>query len=84
VGQECRPWTRPMQAAPEQVSGGAHFSRIAIGWGPPAAAQQHGDLLGGNLRVLGLAPMARRQVQGVSQDTGHALRGAQVGEPGPR
>src|SRR5439155_9990553 len=47
------------------------------------AAEQHGDLVGIDLVGLGLAAVDGLHVQGVAQDEGDALCGAEVGEPVP-
>jgi hypothetical protein len=84
VGQAFRAFPRQRQAAPEQGPGRAHGSRLDIGLGPHAPAAPHGQLLGVDRVVVGLAPIARFHGERLSQDQGKALGGAEVGEPRPR
>ena len=84
MSQELGPVAHAMHPAAEQVPGRPHLGRIDIGLGQHATAEQHGDLLGVELIVLGLAPMDRLHGEGVAQDKGKALTGAEVGHPGPR
>ena len=72
-----------MPPAPEQVSGGTPLSRIDIGLREHAAADQHSNLVGVDLIVVGLAPMNGFHVQGVAQDEGNPLLRAKVREPVP-
>ena len=83
MGQPLGPFARERHPAPEQIPGGPHRGGIHIGLGPHAAAQEHGDLVGINRLVLGLAPMDGLHGEGVAQDEGNALTGAEVGQPVP-
>ena len=83
MGQQLRPFAHQMHPAPEQVAGGAHLGGIDIGLWEHAAAQQHGNFLGVDLVVFGLAAMDRFHVERVAQDEGNTFLGAEVGEPVP-
>jgi len=71
------------EPAAEQVSCGPHAPGIDIGRGEGAGAQEHSDLVGVDLVVLGLTPMDGLHVEGVSQDEFDVLLGTEVGEPVP-
>jgi hypothetical protein len=83
VGPELGPFAREMHPAPEHVSGGTPLSRIDRGLREHAAAEQHGNLVGVDPIVLGLAPMNGFHVKGMAQDEGNTRLGAKVGEPVP-
>ena len=59
MGQEFGPLAHQVTATAEQITGGAHCWGIDIGHRHHAPAQEHGDLVGVNLIVLGFAPMNR-------------------------
>ena len=72
-----------MHPAPEQITGRPHLGGIDVGLREHAAAQQHGNFLGVDLVVFGLAPVDGLHIEGMAEDKGHAFAGTQVGEPVP-
>src|SRR5262249_36997071 len=70
-------------AAAQQVAGLAHPLGVDVGQGEVAAAQQAGDLVGGDLVVLGLGAVGQSHVQGVADDQPDLLQRAAVGQPVP-
>ena len=83
VGQELRPLAHPMTATAEQIAGRAHLRRIDVGHQQHAPAQQHGNLVGVTLVVLGRAPMNRLHIESLPQDKGNALLRTEVRQPVP-
>jgi hypothetical protein len=83
VGQQLGPLAHQMTAAPEQVPGGPHLRGIDVGLRQHPAAQEHGDLMGVNLVVLGFAPMNRLHIERMPQDKGDAFAGTEIREPLP-
>jgi len=73
-----------MHASPEEVAGGPHRRGIDIGLREHAPTEQHGDFLGVDLVVFGLATMDRFHIQGVAQDKRQPFLCTQVSEPVPR
>ena len=65
------------------IAGGAHGGRVNVGLGHEAPAQEDRDLVGIDLVVLGLAAVDRLHRQGVSQNEGDAVGGAEIREPVP-
>jgi hypothetical protein len=84
MGQPLRSLAHQMQAAPQQVAGGTHRGRIRRGLRQHAAPQSHGNLLGVETIMLGLAAVDRLHLLGVSQHQRQTLLDAQVGKPVPR
>jgi hypothetical protein len=78
------PLAREMHATPEESTGRPHRGGIDIGLREHPAPQQHGDRLGVDRVVLGLAAVERLHIQRVPKDKGNLVLGAEVGEPGPR
>jgi len=83
MGEELGPFPCEIYPPPEQIPGGAHLGGIARGLGDHATAQQEGNLVRIDPIVLGLAPVDRLHVQGVSQHAGNARMGAAVSQPVP-
>jgi hypothetical protein len=83
-GQPLGPLAQERRPAPQQVSGGPPRRGIDRRLGEQPAAEHYGTLLGSDRIIRGLTPMEGFQVEGVSQDAGSPLLGAQVGQPGPR
>src|SRR5262249_39461540 len=79
VGQGLGAAADQMRTTPEQVAGLAHALGIDVGDGDHAAPQQDGDLVSVDLVGLGLAAVDGFHVEGVAQDEGNALSGAEVG-----
>ena len=72
-----------MHPPPEQVTGRPHLGGIDVGLREHAAAQQHGNLLGIDLVVFGLAAVDGFHIEGMAEDKGNAFLGTEVGEPVP-
>ena len=83
VGQEFGPFARQMHAAPQQVAGRPHLGRIDIGLREHTAAQQHGNLLGVDLVVFGLAAMDGFHIEGMTEDKGNPVLSTEIGKPVP-
>ena len=83
VGEEFGPLAHEVHAPPEEIAGGAHVRGIDVGHGDHAAAEKGGDLEGVDPVVLGFASVDGLHVEGVAQDEGDLLLGAEVGEPVP-
>jgi hypothetical protein len=83
VREERGAFARQMQTAPEEVPGGAPVSRIDVGLGEHAAAEQHRHLMRVDFIVFGLVPVDGLHRERVAQDERNTLAGAQVGQPVP-
>src|SRR5262249_44493125 len=83
VGDGFSPFVYQKHAAAQQVAGFAHALGINVCLWDHTAAQQHGDLVGVEPVVLGLAAVNGLHVQGVAQHEGNLLGGAEVGQPVP-
>jgi hypothetical protein len=75
--------TGQLEAAPEPVAGGPPRGGRAVGRRAPPATPQHGEVLGGDRVVVGLAAVDRVLLPRRPADTGQRCRGAAVGAPGP-
>ena len=84
VGQEFAAFACQVRASAQQVAGGAHLARIDIRLWEHAAAQQHGDFMGGDLVILGLAAMDGLHREGMAEDKRDAVCSTEVSTPGPR
>jgi hypothetical protein len=71
-------------AAAQELTGGAPPARVDGGVGEESATQQHGDLVGLEAVVLGLAPVQGPPVERVCAPEGKPRGRAPVGAPGPR
>ena len=83
VGEELGALAHEVHAAPQEIAGGAHPGGIDVGLRDHPAAQEGGDLEGIDLIVLALAAVDGLHVEGVAEDEGEVLAGAEVGEPVP-
>jgi len=83
VGEELAPPAHEEEATAKQVSRGPHASGIDVGRGEGTATQEHGDLVSVDLVVLGFAAVDGLHVEGVAQDEGDVVLGAEVSEPIP-
>ena len=83
VRQQGRTLTHERHAAPEQISGGTHLSRIPRGLWQHATAEQHGDLMSVDRIVFGFAAMDGLHVQRMAEDKRNPFLGTQVSEPVP-
>jgi hypothetical protein len=71
------------RASAEQVAGSAHARRIDVGLGQGAGAEEDRNLVGIHPIVLGLAAVDGLHVQGMAEDEGDVLAGAEIGKPVP-
>jgi hypothetical protein len=69
--------------APKHVARGPPRGGIDVRLRQHPTPQEHSDLVGIDLLVLGLAPMDGFHVQRVAQDGGNPLLGAESGQPVP-
>jgi hypothetical protein len=83
VGQELGALAHEVAAAAEEVPGRAHLAGVDVGHRQHPAPQQHGNLVGIDLVVLGFAPVDCLHIEGVTQDEGDPLLRAEVGNPVP-
>jgi hypothetical protein len=84
MGQELGPFPREIQATPEEVPGGAPLGRIDLGVWQHPAAQEASNFVRIDLVIFGLAAVDGLHREGMAQDEGNPLLGAEVGQPGPR
>ena len=83
VGEELAPLAHEVEPASQQISRGAHRGGVDVSLREHAAAEQHGDLVGVDLVVLGLAAVDRFHRESVTQDEGDVLFRAEIREPVP-
>ena len=83
VGEQLAALADDVEAAPKQITRGAHARRVDVGLREHAAAQERRDLQGVDPVVLRLAAVDRLHIEGVAEDEGDLLVGAQVGDPVP-
>ena len=83
VGEELAPMAHEVEPPPQEISRRPHLGRVDVGLGNQAAPQERGGLLGVDLVVLGLGPVDGLHVEGVAEDEGDALLGAEVRQPVP-
>jgi hypothetical protein len=83
-GQPLRSRAHLRHPAPPEVPRGAPVSRIDVGLGERAAAEQHRHLRRVDGIVFGLAPVDGLQIEPVAQDARKTLAGAEVSQPCPR
>ena len=70
-------------AAAEQVAGGPPRLRVNVGLGEGAALEEPRQLFGVDGVGFGFAAVDGLEVEGVAEDEGDGLAGAQVGQPVP-
>ena len=83
VRQELGPFVRQRPAAPPHVTGGAQVGGRARGLREQAAPEQRGNLVRINLVIFGRPAMDGLHGEGMTEDTGEACVGTEVGEPVP-
>jgi hypothetical protein len=83
-GEEFAALACQVQAAPPPVAGGAPLGRRDSGLGEHPAAQEHGNWMGVELVVFGLAPMEGLHGEGMPEAKRETVVSTQVGKPGPR
>ena len=81
--EELGPLAGEEEAPAQQVASRAHLSRVDVGDGEVAAAQEHGELVGVDAVVLGFPAVDRLHVVGVTEHEVDVGVGAQVGDPVP-
>jgi hypothetical protein len=84
MAQELRSLAQQVGPASQEVTGGTHLRWIDVGWREHAAAKEGSNLVGIDRVMLGLAAVDGFHREGVPADEGHALRSAEISEPGPR
>lgn len=84
MSQQRRAFAHERHPAPQEVTGRPHLRGIDVGLGPHPAAEEPRNLLGSDCIVLGLTAMHRLPIEGMAQDEGNPLVGAEVSQPGPR
>ena len=83
VGQQLTALSHQVQATPEQVARRTHAGRVDVGLRQHPASEQHGDLVGVDLVVLGLAAVNGLHEQCMAEHEADAFPRAQIGEPIP-
>src|SRR5262249_55421128 len=83
MGKEAGTLADEEVATAEQVAGLAHALGVDVGQGEVASPEETSDLVGGDLVVLGLGPVDGLHVQGVTDQEGDLLLGAQIRQPVP-
>ena len=83
VGEQLGPLACKVETAAQEVPGGAHQRGIDVGIGESTGAKEHGDLPGIDTIVLGLAAVDGFHVEGMAEDEGNTLIGAEIGQPVP-
>jgi hypothetical protein len=83
VRQQLRPFPGEIHPTPEQVTGRPHGGGIDVGLREHPPAEQHGNLVGVDLIVFGLAAMDGFHIQRVPEDKRDAFLRIQVREPVP-
>ena len=81
--QELRPFARKMPPAPEEIPGGPHLGGIDVGLREHTPAEEDGNLLRIDRGVFGLAPVHGLHRKRMAKPKGHAVPGAEVGQPLP-
>jgi hypothetical protein len=81
--QELSPWPHQMDAAPPQVAGGPHLSRIDIGLGAHATAEPDGNCVRSDLLVCGVAAVHGFHGEGLPQGKGNTFLRPEVSQPIP-
>jgi hypothetical protein len=84
MSSELSAFAHQVDTASQQVAGGTHLSRIDIGLGEHATAQQCCNLLGIDRVVFGFAAVDGFHVEGVAQNEGNTLLDTEISEPVPR
>jgi len=83
MGQEFRALAHQVHASAHQVAGSAHLAGVDVGLREHATAHKHGDLVGIDAVILGLAAVDGAHVEGVAEDEGDALLSAEICDPVP-
>jgi hypothetical protein len=83
VGEQLGAPAHEVEAAAQEIAGGAPAAGIDVGLGEVAAPQELGDLPGVELVALGLEAVDRTHGESVSENEGDALVLAEIGEPVP-
>ena len=81
--QQLSPFPHEMHPPPKQVAGGSHLRGIDVGLGQHATTQEHGNFLGVDLVIFGLAPVDGFHVERMPEDKRQPLPSAQVSKPIP-
>jgi hypothetical protein len=82
--QELSPFAPQRHAASQEVARRPPLSGVNVRLRDQASTGQHGDLVGVDRSMLGLAAMDGPHVQGVAQGERNVLAGKKVSESGPR
>jgi len=83
VREQLATFSGEEEASSEEVTGGAHLRWIDVGLRNHAPTEQHDELLGVDAIILGLRAVDGLQVEGVGQDEGDVVLGAEIREPVP-
>jgi hypothetical protein len=83
VRQQLAALAHQVESPSQQVPRGAHAGRVDVGLGQHAASQQHGDLVGVDPVVLGLAPVDGLHEQRVAEHEADPFLRTQVRQPVP-
>ncbi len=83
MGQEFTACAGQVHASTQQVAGRAHLGRRDRGLREHPAAQQHGDFMGVDLVVFGLAAMDGLHGEGMPEDKRNTVFSTEVRKPVP-
>jgi len=83
MSKELGSFSHEVISSSEEIPSGAHPGRIDIGLREHAASEQGSDLMGVNLIVFGFSTMDGFHVEGMTEDEGDVLVGAEVSDPVP-
>ena len=83
MSKELGSFPHEVISSSEEISGGAHLSRVDIGLGEHASLEQSGDLMGVDLVVFGFSSVDSFHVEGMAEDEADAFSRAEVSDPVP-
>jgi hypothetical protein len=83
VREELASLAHQVEPSSKQIPRGSHPRRVDVGLGQHSASQQHGDLVGVDLVVLGLAPVDGFHEQRVAKHEGDLFPCTQIRQPVP-
>ena len=83
VGQELATLTDEVSPATKKIPGRPHGSRIGVGLGEESSPEQASGLERIDAVVLGFGPVDGLHVEGMAENEGDLVLGAEVSEPVP-
>ena len=83
MGEELGSLADEVESSSEKVSRGSHLGRVGVGERHSSSSQEHGDLQGIELIVLGLGAMDKPHVERVAEDEIDLFSQTEIGQPVP-